>query len=365
MTKKMVETSGETPQYWMAFLDIKAAYDTVWREKLWEILARRGVDPAILKILQSLFDRCIAKISIKGTTSEPFWFMLGLLQGSVLSPSLFNYFIDDLPREIRHLNNTETSTLFADDIAIITKSLSQLLEILKTCEEFSNARHFKFDASKCEIIATPTAHYTEIRQIKMYRQRLTISKQFKYLGAIFDYDGFNPTLHTDHTLKKAHIRLNQLRSIGLHGRGLAPTTAIYAYKVFIRPVLEYGLAIDSFPAHERKRLHRFQIKSLKLLNTIFSTPHTTSQRALLLLTNLLPISSRNVILATKSWARMFDRAEDTNHFSSYALSLLPDLHQYKPKVFSSPLWKSLTNTVPLPTLFVSAITQRPEESTQT
>jgi hypothetical protein len=97
MTKNQIELSGE-PQHWMAFLDIKAAYDTVWQEKRWEILARRGVEPSLLKVIQSLFDRCTAKVNIKGSKSAPFWFMLGLLQGSVLSPSLFNYFIDNLPQ---------------------------------------------------------------------------------------------------------------------------------------------------------------------------------------------------------------------------------------------------------------------------
>jgi hypothetical protein len=203
MPQHLAERSGEVPEYWMAFLDIKAAYDTVWREKLWEILARRGVQPTLLKVIKSLFDRCTAQINIEGAHSSPFSFMLGLLQGSVLSPPLFNYYIDDLPRKIRQLTTTETTTLFADDIGIIAKNLQQLLEILKTCEDFGTTRPFKFAPTKCEVIAPPSVHYTETKQIPMYGQRLTISKQFKYLGAIFDYNGFNTTLHTDHTLKKA------------------------------------------------------------------------------------------------------------------------------------------------------------------
>jgi hypothetical protein len=139
----------------MAFLDIKSAYGTVWREKLWEILERRGVTPELLKVIRSLFDNCTSTINIKGTQSTPFWLTLGLLQGSVLSSPLFNYFIDDLPREIRQITNSETSTLFADDIAVIANNLQQLLAILQICEDFNNARRFKFAPTKCEIITPP------------------------------------------------------------------------------------------------------------------------------------------------------------------------------------------------------------------
>jgi hypothetical protein len=107
----------------------------------------------------------------------PFWFTLGLLHGSVLSPPLFNYFIDDLPQELRQLTGTETSVLFeiADDIAVIAKSLEEFLAILKACKDLSDARHFKFGPTNCEVIAPPSVHYTEIRQIKLYDKRLTIS----------------------------------------------------------------------------------------------------------------------------------------------------------------------------------------------
>jgi hypothetical protein len=149
--------------------------------------------------------------------------------------------------------------------------------------------------------------------------------------------------------------------MGLHGKGFSRITAVHAYKVFIRPILEYGLAMDKFPAHDRKRLDRFQMKSC---NTIFSTPHTTSQRALLLLTNLILISNRNAILATKSWSSQFDRAEDNSHFSSYSISLLPSLKQYKLLIFSDRLWRSITKTVPLPTSFVKALNRPPDDSTK-
>ncbi len=81
----------------MAFLDIKAAYDCVDRRILWaKLRSFFQIDDDMIGILQSLFEDYYITIIINGHESDRLSCLRGVLQGSSLSPILFNCFINDL-----------------------------------------------------------------------------------------------------------------------------------------------------------------------------------------------------------------------------------------------------------------------------
>src|SRR5438270_8496895 len=83
------------------FLDLKAAYDMVNRTILWDYLRYRyRMNHQLLHRLMDLFDANETRIALLGKESLPFQNKRGLLQGSSLSPILFNFFIDKLLRRL-------------------------------------------------------------------------------------------------------------------------------------------------------------------------------------------------------------------------------------------------------------------------
>lgn len=77
---------------------------------------------------------------------------VGLRQGCLLSPILFDLFINDLIKVINALEkgvrcgNREVSNLFfADDIAVIAESKEDLEVILQAIYDFSLKWRFKFN----------------------------------------------------------------------------------------------------------------------------------------------------------------------------------------------------------------------------
>ena len=78
----------------LAFVDLEKAYDRVPREKLWKCLREYGVDEELLRAVQSLYDRCTARVRVNGLQSSPFTVRTGLRQGCALSPVLFLVFMD-------------------------------------------------------------------------------------------------------------------------------------------------------------------------------------------------------------------------------------------------------------------------------
>ena len=101
----------------MALLDYSKAYDTVWKERLYLNMVKKGVPIQMIRWIKSFLNTRTAQVMINGTLSKKVRMKQGLPQGSVLSPLLFLLFINDIVDTIPE--DVEIS-LFADDAALYT-----------------------------------------------------------------------------------------------------------------------------------------------------------------------------------------------------------------------------------------------------
>ena len=78
----------------ICFNDLAKAYDSVDRVLLWEVLARFGVPPRMIKVICMFHDGMRARVQLDdGDFSAWFNVCQVLRQGYVLSPPLFNIYI--------------------------------------------------------------------------------------------------------------------------------------------------------------------------------------------------------------------------------------------------------------------------------
>ncbi|KAI8888017.1 hypothetical protein K501DRAFT_164230, partial [Backusella circina FSU 941] len=78
----------------VAFLDIKAAYDTVDRRVIWNAMlsAPCSAPPALVALLSNMFDDVLVSVIVSNFVSRSFSPSTGVLQGSVLSPHLYSIY---------------------------------------------------------------------------------------------------------------------------------------------------------------------------------------------------------------------------------------------------------------------------------
>ena len=77
----------------ICFIDLAKAYDSVDRSLLWEVLARFGIPPWMIKVIRMFHDVMRAHVQlIEEDFSARFNVCQGLRQGYVLSPLLFSIF---------------------------------------------------------------------------------------------------------------------------------------------------------------------------------------------------------------------------------------------------------------------------------
>jgi len=260
----------------VAFLDIKAAYDSVDRVILWNRCRERSFSDEIIRILQRLFDHNSAQVAVNGKNSRPFGIKAGLLQGSVLSPFLYSIFIDDLAQELtKHAQISLGSlklncTMYADDVAIFAKSAQVLQMLLHHSSRHAAMNRYRFNVSKCMVIGEEDYDY------KLNGNSVPKTDSFIYLGVEVGRKGI---LFKDFVERRCKLAVEagmKLVSMGMNLGGFSPQVAAMLYKVFIRSKLEAGICLipknvtftKKYEAAQRKILAKFFFCGPKSSGTI-------------------------------------------------------------------------------------------------
>ncbi len=84
-------------------MDLETAYDRVDRKALWNVLKIRvyGVGGQLMEGIKAFYRGANACVKIDGELSDGFGVGVGVRQGCVMSPWLFNIFTDGCMREMK------------------------------------------------------------------------------------------------------------------------------------------------------------------------------------------------------------------------------------------------------------------------
>jgi len=135
----------------VAFLDLTAAYDTVWRKGLLYKFYKLVPCPVLLRLLNSMLSGRMFKVLLGNNESPLKRLKDGLPQGSVLAPLLFNVYTADLPQ------TRSRKFIYADDIALATQNKdlgrteSVLSQDLETMKRYFDSWKLKPNPGKTEV----------------------------------------------------------------------------------------------------------------------------------------------------------------------------------------------------------------------
>ena len=144
------------------FIDFKKAFDSVWHDGLFYKLLRYNIGGKFYDLIKHLYSK--TKCSIKFSDcqrTEFFNYCKGVRQGCILSPMLFNLYLNEIPFLLDRQdtdpiilpNGTHLNCLFyADDLVLISHSAEGLQKALSVLAEYCNKWLLSVNSKKTKVL---------------------------------------------------------------------------------------------------------------------------------------------------------------------------------------------------------------------
>nr|KAG5686144.1 hypothetical protein BaRGS_024758 [Batillaria attramentaria] len=241
----IVEQSLEwnSPLY-INFIDYEKAFDSVDREALWKLLRHYGVPGKIISLIQCTYQDMSCRIAHAGQLSESFEVKTGVRQGCLLSPFLFLLVIDWIMKTttagrkngIQWTLWTQLDDLdFADDLALLSHSHSQMQDKTTRLEATSAGTGLKINRKKTELMKINTTANTPVT---VGGEPIREVESFVYLGSVVDGQGGTDRDVTAR-IGKARAAMVMLKNIWA-SKVVSIRTKLRIFNSNVKSVLLYG-----------------------------------------------------------------------------------------------------------------------------
>lgn len=256
-----------------AFIDLSAAYDTVWREGMIYKFLQKIPCKLTAKLIDNMLNDRVLQVTMGLETSSPRKLKNGLPQGSVLAPLLFSLYIADMP------DTTSTKFGYADDWALITQTQSMevaegiLNRDLEVMGNFFRLWRLQPNASKTEVACFHLNNKMAERKLNVLFDNLLLkhNKNPKYLGVILDRTlSFKD--HLTKTAEKLKSRNNIIQKLCGSTWGALTSTLRSSALGLVYSAAEYCAPVWINSAHVKKVDAQLNNTMRMITGTIRSTP---------------------------------------------------------------------------------------------
>ena len=206
LTQKWCDALDQAGSVLLVTLDIAKAFDRVWHAGLKCKFPAFGVCDKLSAWISNYLDDRNQSVVIDGCSSHSLPISAGVPQGSVLGPTLFLMFINDITSTCRN-----PLYLFADDNTLfrvirsdetLESATTELQNDLNSLAQWTDDWNARFNPTKCEVLLITRKHFTEpLKPLKIYDQQIPVVNSLRLLGM-----RINNTLCFDEHIQNLSVR---------------------------------------------------------------------------------------------------------------------------------------------------------------
>ena len=260
---------------------------------LWAKLIKLNINPAIIYSLIIYYDASYMFVLNDDQVSSLFKTSVGVRQGGVISPKLFNIYIEDIVVKVNAMADDGVDfggllvkiILYADDILILSHTKRGLRRLSKAVEDFGVINEIKYNSNKTYyMLFNEKAKVSSIVKTSEKIQpgpslnggKIIRTHELRYLGLELNDLNKNGS-HLKKRKSLAYSCLSKLISSGIYCRfATDPKLIVQLYRTYIRPILFYGNENFDFNKTERSKLISIDGNILKNMLGIPIQCHTSN-----------------------------------------------------------------------------------------
>ena len=274
-----------------------------------------GINGKTYNIIRSMYSNNSFKIKFVNGLSKRFLSSCGVKQGDVLSPILFNLFIDDLVNKLNSFPSGASSIngfsinalLYADDIVLLANSKEALQTFLDIFDDYCTSWKLHMNADKSKVVVFNSKGKQFLNTFKCANCTFEIVNSYCYLGITFKHNG--SLTHTSKLMmekaKKSQFKIKN--TIGLDN----PCSLLEKlFDNLVTPVMLYWGELWGLTCAE-KDTTPYEYLHLKFIKEFLGVHSKASNDACRAELNRLPLRGKILNLAFNYWQHLWS--------SSYSL----------------------------------------------
>ena len=248
------------------FMDLSKAFDTLNHDILIYKLKSYGLSEAALKLMQSYLTNRKQYVEINNTQSTKNDITVGVPQGSILGPLLFNIYIND----IIHSSTVFRFIIFADDTTLYTtlntqEDINDILndELVKINNWLKvNKLSLNVAKTKAMLFHMPQKRILNLR-LKIAGSNIEFIDNFNFLGITINKH-LNWTKHMDILSAKIAKTVGILNTL----KHVLPINILkMIYNSLILCHLNYGILLWGAQHNANDKLHKLQKKAIRIITS--------------------------------------------------------------------------------------------------
>ncbi|GFR69105.1 endonuclease-reverse transcriptase [Elysia marginata] len=174
------------------------AFDRVWHEVLGSTMRKYNIDN-LITVIENLYNKATSAVFCNNNIGDWFRTTVEVRQGCLLSPTLFNIFLERIVTDALgdHFGTVSiggrpiTNLRFADDIDGLAGNVCELASLV---EKLDKALSFGMEISAEKTKIMTNCKESSKKEIKVNGQILESVTKFKYLGSIISDEGSKPEI---------------------------------------------------------------------------------------------------------------------------------------------------------------------------
>ena len=204
----------------------------------------------MINTIKKLLSYASMKLDLNG---QAIWINRGQVQGSMLSPDLFNIYINDLLERLEEAKIDGQA--YADDLAVLCDGEEELFKTMDIIEIWCKENDIEVNKKKSGILIIENDN-TKLKDYRGY----PVKNWYKYLGVRIDYN-INPTAHL--VMTKERLEIYMKRNNWLLKEYFSPKSLIQLCDYFQCSRLAYGMCVFLDDANIMEKLESIWMMFLR------------------------------------------------------------------------------------------------------